>query len=200
MVYTCTVNDTEVVIMIGSPTTPDMITAIKRHYYEDSYRRWKRLGLNMTHLIPDLFYLFVDWASMLASLKRILRDAEVRSISGSVPVTVHTRILHHQIAAVIKLRESLRFHQAVIDQTMNSQKQGWGVFQDISGQLDRMKKSMAHNAITLDTIKDQLANLIQLVSYYPFSRYDTIASTAANLFVARSSIWPQFQKGNQFLE
>lgn len=156
------VKKTKVVILIGSPMTPNMITAIKRHYCEDSYRRWKRLGLNMTHLIPDLLYLFTDWTSTLASLKRILQDAEMRSISGSVPVTAHTRILHHQIAVVIELRESLRFQQAVIGQTMNSQKQGWGDSHNIRSQLDRMEKQMAHNAITLDTVKDQLANLIQL--------------------------------------
>jgi hypothetical protein len=191
--------NTNVVVLIGSPKTTDFIALIQKHYCDDSYRRWKRLGRNLTHMIPDMFYLFTDWAPALASLKGMLQDAEMRSMSGSVPVTVRTRILHYQIATVIELREVLRFHQAVIDQTLHSRLPVFGGAADTVDQLKRMARQMDHNAITLDTVKDQLANLIQLVSQYPFTTQPSIAGMTTNTFT-RSLICLRYQRDNQFPE
>jgi hypothetical protein len=186
VVYSCEILDTNVVFLIGSSTTPNLINSVKRHYCEDSCQRWKRLGFNIMHLIPDLFCLFTDWNSTLFALKAALRDAEARSMSQSLPVTVHTRLLHHKISNVIELRESLQFHQAVIQHTLDSQEKrhmsltlNRSLMRDsldsfesllqstdqirLKSQLQRMKEHMTHNAITLDTIKDQFLKLVQLV-------------------------------------
>jgi hypothetical protein len=42
-------------------------------------------------------------------------------------------------------------------------KQNGHIGQDLADQLRQMKRQLDHNMITLDTLKDQLSNLINLV-------------------------------------
>ncbi|PKX95172.1 uncharacterized protein P174DRAFT_127072 [Aspergillus novofumigatus IBT 16806] len=149
-----------VMIFIGNHARPDLIQTVTKHYSSDSARRWKRLLKEPRWGIADCLYLFADWTSILDTLRDKLREAELRSSGNRLPVAVRTRLLHQQTATVVEVRESLRFYQAVIVHTRD--KQNGRIGEDLSDQLRQMKRQLDHNMITLDTLKDQLSNLINL--------------------------------------
>jgi uncharacterized protein (DUF2267 family) len=136
---------------------------VTKHYSSESARRWNRLLKEPRWGIADCLYLFADWTSTLDTLRDKLHEAELRSSGNRLPVTVRTRLLHQQTATVVEVRESLRFYQSVIVHTRD--KQNGHIGQDLGDQLRQMKRQLDHNMITLDTLKDQLSNLINLTWY-----------------------------------
>lgn len=83
-------------------------------------------------------------------------------MKGILPVTIQTRLLHQQMQTAIEIREVLRIHQAIANHVIKLNLIGTAD-KDLDDRLELIKGQMDHNAATIDTVKEQLQNLIQLV-------------------------------------
>lgn len=149
-------------IIIGNAMIPDLITVLERHYTESSCARWQRLEKNILWIVPDLLYLFTNWNAVIIAMKAHLYSAESSGMKGILPVTIQTRLLHQQMQTAIEIREVLRIHQAIANHVIKLNLIGTAD-KDLDDRLELIKGQMDHNASTIDTVKEQLQNLIQLV-------------------------------------
>lgn len=88
----------------------------------------------------------------------------------TLPIMSVTRSLHRDIATVIELREYVRLHQAIVEkinstialQPESPPKQD--SFSLLHDRLDGIMLNLKHFETTLETTKEQLDNLLSLVS------------------------------------
>lgn len=149
-------------IFVGEKAAPSLIEILKKNYIEDDQRRWERLGQNPLWVVLDLVRHFTDWSPVLEAMKVNLKRANENGKDGTFLVMVRTRLLHGQMAKVIEWREVLRIHQAIAERvtelSVDHPEDG-----ELSTRLENFKAQMKYDATTINTIMEQLKNLIQLV-------------------------------------
>ncbi|EDP49498.1 hypothetical protein AFUB_075270 [Aspergillus fumigatus A1163] len=172
-----------VTIIIGNAMIPDLITVLERHYTESSCARWQRLEKNILWIVPDLLYLFTNWNAVIIAMKAHLYSAESSGMKGILPVTIQTRLLHQQMQTAIEIREVLRIHQAIANHVIKLNLIGTAD-KDLDDRLELIKGQMDHNASTIDTVKEQLQNLIQLAfNLEAVSQGQSVARLSALAFI-----------------
>ncbi|KAH1593640.1 hypothetical protein KXX44_008033 [Aspergillus fumigatus] len=172
-----------VTIIIGNAMIPDLITVLERHYTESSCARWQRLEKNILWIVPDLLYLFTNWNAVIIAMKAHLYSAESSGMKGILPVTIQTRLLHQQMQTAIEIREVLRIHQAIANHVIKLNLIGTAD-KDLDDRLELIKGQMDHNAATIDTVKEQLQNLIQLAfNLEAVSQGQSVARLSALAFI-----------------
>ncbi|EAW20750.1 uncharacterized protein NFIA_112740 [Aspergillus fischeri NRRL 181] len=177
------VNGQTVTIIVGNPLIPDLINVLERHYTENSWARWQRLERNILWIVPDLLYLFTNWNAVIVAMKAHLYSAESSGMEGILPVTIQTRFLHQQMQTAIEIREVLRIHQAIANHVIKLNSIG-PADKDLDDRLELIKGQMDHNASTIDTVKEQLQNLIQLAfNLEAVSQGQSVARLSALAFI-----------------
>ena len=149
-------------IFVGNNTAPNLIETLKKHYTENDQRRWARLEQDQLWVVPDLVSLFTHWNPVVEAMKADLEHASISQRKDMFPVMVQTRVLHQQMAKVIELREALRVHQAIAERVIElcaDRPRG----EELSKRLKKFEAQMKYDATTINTIMEQLQNLIQLV-------------------------------------
>ncbi|KAF2180139.1 hypothetical protein K469DRAFT_753615 [Zopfia rhizophila CBS 207.26] len=151
---------------------------LKRYYTETNFRRWRRLAQNHLWALEDLVYLYVDWSSILDSLRKFRKNSELSAYKEEHSVMAQTRLLHMHIGTVIQFRELLRLQQAIVRHAMSLIRQyervddtffkadSLNYLQEDFELLYRFRAiddQMSYSRITVDNIADQLQNLLQLV-------------------------------------
>lgn len=149
-------------IFVGNNAALNLIEILKNHYTEDDQRRWARLEQDQLWVVPDLAYLFTHWNPVLQAMKVDLKRADISGRKGMFPVMVQTRVLHEQMAKVIEFREALRVHQAIAERVtelcVDRPRD-----EELSKRLKKFEGQMNYDATTINTIMEQLQNLIRLV-------------------------------------
>jgi hypothetical protein len=154
-----------VTLFIGNELCPNLINNVRKHYTSDNNRRWKRLSQNPLWAFSDLFFLFTNWPGVLGDMWTSFQEMETCVFRGALPVITQTQVLHEQMAKVIEIREILRVHREAINTVIDLGEHGRD--DKFTKLLDLMKRQTSYDAATIDTIKEQLQNLIQLVGSDP---------------------------------
>lgn len=154
-----------IMIFVGNAATPNLRDTLIDHYTEAGQKRWARLGQCQFWAVPDLLGLFTHWNTVLNALKMNLRNAEISGQKGNLPVMIQTRLLHQQMATAIELREVLRIHKAIAEciRRLGQSTYANEAKLDLFRRIGMIEDQMNYDATTIDTIKEQLQNLIQLV-------------------------------------
>jgi hypothetical protein len=167
------------VVFFGNELDPGLCLALEDHYTEEKegLTRWKRLEKNQLWVLPDLQTLFTDWPSILDAMRAHLKSAEENADHETYSVMVETRLLHMQTRTLTDLRESLRMYHAIVKHAIKLIGKydigAGGHFKldmlyskddfDLLYRLRAIDDQMSYSLITINTISEQLQNLLQMV-------------------------------------
>jgi hypothetical protein len=143
---------------------PDLSNVLYKHYLENDRRRWKRIDYCPLWIVPDLLVLFTNWNPVIDAMKANLHSAKTSGTKNILQVMMQTHLLHQQMARAIEMREVLRIHQAITNHVIQINEETTANL-ELHKRLKLINEQMSYNTTSIDTIKDQLQNLIQLVGF-----------------------------------